>query len=239
MPSRPTIVDFLRCSGCAVVEAASGEAAVDVLQLRDGIDVVFTEIQLGGTLDGWDVGETSRATHPTIPVIYTSGAVFVRDRSVSGSLFLDKPYDPGDRARGLSEAARSNVNQATSGRQRTLTYAICVCPHFSNFLDFLCGGRASEGRAMGRVVSDFIQTLVTEEVRRVVAEAIETGSIVSAAAVAEQIGRTYVNCGLSENEIADQVMIAAAKSGLAVEIGGERMIANPGRTTGKASGVSP
>ena len=37
-----------RSSGCGVVEAASGEAAVEVLQLRDGIDVVFTDIQLGG-----------------------------------------------------------------------------------------------------------------------------------------------------------------------------------------------
>ena len=91
---RLMIVDFLRCSGCGVVEAASGEAAVEVLQLRDGIDVVFTDIQLGGALDGWDVGETSRATHPMIPVIYTSGAVFVRDRTVSGSVFFDKPYDP-------------------------------------------------------------------------------------------------------------------------------------------------
>ena len=75
---RLMIVDFLRSSGCGVVGAASGEAAVEVLQLRDGIDVVFTDIQLAGTLDGWDVGETSRATHPTIPVIYTSGAVLVR-----------------------------------------------------------------------------------------------------------------------------------------------------------------
>ena len=37
--------------------------------------------------------------------------------------------------------------------------------------------------------SDFIQILVTEEIRRIVAEAIETGSIVSAAAVAEQVSR--------------------------------------------------
>src|SRR6187397_2032706 len=47
---RLMIVDFLRSSGCGVVGAASGEAAVEVLQLRDGIDVVFTDIQLGGTL---------------------------------------------------------------------------------------------------------------------------------------------------------------------------------------------
>jgi len=76
---RMTIVEFLRSSGCDVIEAASGEKAVEVLQRRNGIDVVFTDIQLGGMLDGWDVGETSRVTHPMIPVVYTSGAALVGD----------------------------------------------------------------------------------------------------------------------------------------------------------------
>src|SRR4051812_8336468 len=92
--TRMTIVEFLRSSGCDVIEAASGEKAVEVLQRRNGIDVVFTDIQLGGMLDGWDVGETSRVTHPMIPVVYTSGAALVGDRSVAGSRFFNKPYEP-------------------------------------------------------------------------------------------------------------------------------------------------
>ena len=91
---------------------------------------------------------------------------------------------------------------------------------------------------MGQAFSAFIQTLLNEEIRRAVAEAIETGSTISSVAVAEQVNRTYPNCGLTENEIADQVMIAAAKSGVAVEIGGERMRARPRRTTGNASDLS-
>lgn len=91
---RLTIAEFLRGSDCEVVEASTAEAAVAVLQQRDGIDAVFTDIQLGGALSGWDVGEVSRATHPTIPVVYTSGAVVAPDRCVAGSVFLEKPYDP-------------------------------------------------------------------------------------------------------------------------------------------------
>jgi CheY-like chemotaxis protein len=91
---RMTIAEFLRASDCEVIEAASGEAAVEVLQERDGIDVVFTDVRLGGELNGWDVGEVSRATHPAIPVIYTSGAVIVPERPVEGSVFFEKPYEP-------------------------------------------------------------------------------------------------------------------------------------------------
>jgi CheY-like chemotaxis protein len=91
---RETIVTFLLASECEVVEAASGEAAVEVLTKRDGIDVVFTDIRLGGKVNGWDVGEVSRETHPEIPVVYASGAVIAPERPVAGSLFLEKPYDP-------------------------------------------------------------------------------------------------------------------------------------------------
>ena len=41
---------------------------------------------------------------------------------------------------------------------------------------------------MGDAVSDDIQVFVTEEIRRVVAEATESGSTVSSAAVAAQVG---------------------------------------------------
>jgi len=91
---RLSIVDYLETADCDVIAAASGEAAIIVLQKRNGIDVVFTDIRLGGEVNGWDVGEASRATHPNMPVIYTSGAVVVPERPVAGSVFLKKPYDP-------------------------------------------------------------------------------------------------------------------------------------------------
>jgi CheY-like chemotaxis protein len=91
---RITMAEFLRAADCDVIEAATGEAAVEVLQQHDGIDVVFTDVRLGGPLNGWDVGEVSRETHPAIPVIYTSGAVFLPERPVAGSVFFGKPYEP-------------------------------------------------------------------------------------------------------------------------------------------------
>jgi hypothetical protein len=45
------------------------------------------------------------------------------------------------------------------------------------------------------------------------------GGMLSASECAARILATYPNCGLREREIADQVMMAAAHAGIAVEIG--------------------
>ena len=66
------------------------------LDLHESLDAVFTDIRLGGTTDGWDVGEMSRETHPDIPVVYTSCATLLPERPVLGSVFIPKPYAPED-----------------------------------------------------------------------------------------------------------------------------------------------
>lgn len=91
---RVTISMYLHEAGCRVYEAASGEVAVDVLQNADVIDVVFTDLRLGGRLNGWDVGEAARANRVQVAVIYTSGHPIEPQRPVEGSVFLGKPYDP-------------------------------------------------------------------------------------------------------------------------------------------------
>lgn len=91
---RVTISMYLREEGCRVYEASSGERAVDLLQNGDVIDVVFTDLRLGGRLDGWDVAEAARAVRAEVAVIYTSGYAIAPHRPVKGSVFLWKPYDP-------------------------------------------------------------------------------------------------------------------------------------------------
>jgi CheY-like chemotaxis protein len=91
---RYTITEFLNAAGHTTIEADSGEAALSILQRRDGLDVLFTDIRLGGEVNGWDVAEAFRETHADHPVIYASGAVITPARPVAGSLFFPKPYDP-------------------------------------------------------------------------------------------------------------------------------------------------
>ena len=75
---------------------------------------------------------------------------------------------------------------------------------------------------MNRPVTTFIRNLVSEEVRRIVADAVEDDVLLSAPETAAEVLRIYPNCGLAEEAIADEVMMAAAKAGVAVEIGNSR-----------------
>ena len=82
----------LHSAGWEVIEAGSGEQALQVLLERRRVDAIFTDIQLGGTVTGWDVAEAFRATQPDIPVIYASGNPIDPVRQVTPSRFFTKPY---------------------------------------------------------------------------------------------------------------------------------------------------
>lgn len=81
-------------AGFDVVQADSGERAFEILSGGSHIDVVFTDIRLGGALNGWDVAEEARTTRPDVRVIYASGNVVEPKRNVRGSQFFNKPYNP-------------------------------------------------------------------------------------------------------------------------------------------------
>jgi CheY-like chemotaxis protein len=91
---RSLIALELRNAGWNVLQATTAEEAIKCLQGGHRVDVVFTDIQLGGLLSGWDVAEQFRAARPDVPIIYTSGNSVDRSRRVVDSVFLDKPYLP-------------------------------------------------------------------------------------------------------------------------------------------------
>jgi hypothetical protein len=64
-----------------------------------------------------------------------------------------------------------------------------------------------------------IETLVDEEIRRLVADAIRDGECLSVSDAARQILKTYSGCGIDERRLVDGIAIAAAKAGVAVEFG--------------------
>ena len=92
------MVGQLREQGYAVFEAANGEDAIALLAVEHPpwIGTLFTDIQLGGELSGWDVAEAFREADPKIQVIYASGRYQDGERRVSDSTFFTKPYIPGD-----------------------------------------------------------------------------------------------------------------------------------------------
>jgi CheY-like chemotaxis protein len=87
--------DALTDNGFAVHLADSGDAALRYLEGGHAIDVLFTDINLPGSIDGTELANRARELQPELPVIYTSGHVFPRqlEPMAPRSVFVNKPYD--------------------------------------------------------------------------------------------------------------------------------------------------
>ena len=60
------------------------------------VDILFTDLDLRGGMDGGALARRARELRPDLPVIYTSGRRSQIDslQPVDGSMFVPKPYDP-------------------------------------------------------------------------------------------------------------------------------------------------
>jgi two-component system, response regulator PdtaR len=80
-------------AGFEVVQAANADEAIVILKSRPDIRVVFTDIQMPGSMDGPKLARFVRDRWPPIKIIATSGRVVAGDDDLpAGSLFLPKPY---------------------------------------------------------------------------------------------------------------------------------------------------
>ena len=76
-----------------VVEAANADEAIEILEARLDITVVFTDIQMPGSMDGLKLVAAIRGRWPPIKIVATSGIVDVRKVDLpEGGRFLPKPY---------------------------------------------------------------------------------------------------------------------------------------------------
>jgi len=90
---RMDTADIVRAAGYEVMEASSADEAIDILQSDRGVDVVFTDVQMPGSMDGLRLAMAVRDRWPPIKIITASGRVRIRDEDLpSGSRFLAKPY---------------------------------------------------------------------------------------------------------------------------------------------------
>jgi CheY-like chemotaxis protein len=86
-------VEMIEAAGFDVVEAANGDEAIEILEVRLDITVVFTDIQMPGTMDGLKLAAAIRGRWPPIKIVATSGVVDVRGVDLpEGGRFLLKPY---------------------------------------------------------------------------------------------------------------------------------------------------
>jgi CheY-like chemotaxis protein len=92
---RMNAVEMIEAAGFEAVEAASADEAIDILESRRDITVVFTDIQMPGSMDGLKLARAVRGRWPPIKIVATSGHVDVAETDLpDGGRFLPKPYRP-------------------------------------------------------------------------------------------------------------------------------------------------
>jgi CheY-like chemotaxis protein len=89
---RYDIAGCLREAGYAIIESESGEEALALCKSGMSIDMIVTDINLGGSASGWEVAKRFRSEKPDMPVVYISGGQFDPERCVPDSVFVAKPY---------------------------------------------------------------------------------------------------------------------------------------------------
>jgi CheY-like chemotaxis protein len=90
------VSEVLAEQGFAVRVVDNAGDALACLSSDSPVDVLFTDLNLNGTMDGDALAQRARELRPDLPVVYTSGRLSAFDRlqRVAGSLFVPKPYDP-------------------------------------------------------------------------------------------------------------------------------------------------
>lgn len=90
------VATALGARGFDVHAVPDGESALRYLESGSDVDVLFTDINLAGGMDGAALAERARARRPELPIVYCSGRYSPSDigHPVSRSMFVRKPYDP-------------------------------------------------------------------------------------------------------------------------------------------------
>ena len=92
---RGFLYDYLSECGFNPVAVESGDAAVKLLESGQTIDLVFSDVRMPGTLDGFGLARWVMEHRPGLPVLLASGDLGKTNamRELVGAEILPKPYD--------------------------------------------------------------------------------------------------------------------------------------------------
>lgn len=91
---RLNLVDVLEAGGYTVSECGEGQAAVTELDNRAVLHGLVTDVNLGSSVDGWQIARHARAKFPCIAVVYITGDSVAEwpVEGVPNSIVLQKPF---------------------------------------------------------------------------------------------------------------------------------------------------
>jgi CheY-like chemotaxis protein len=88
---RELIVEQLTDAGYEVVEVGDADKAIAVLEARQDIQLIFTDIDMPGSMNGLKLAAAVRDRWPPVHIIITTGKA--RPMTIpANALFIPKPY---------------------------------------------------------------------------------------------------------------------------------------------------
>jgi CheY-like chemotaxis protein len=85
--------DLLEENGFSVLEAADADAALKLLETRPDVKLLFTDVQMPGSLNGMELAREVHARWPHILLVITSGRErLTRAEIPDDGRFVAKPY---------------------------------------------------------------------------------------------------------------------------------------------------
>jgi CheY-like chemotaxis protein len=86
-------MDALEAGGFEVVDAKNADDAIAILEQRNDIVLIFTDIDMPGSMDGLKLAHFVKNRWPPIKIIATSGHAKIKANDLpEGSRFICKPY---------------------------------------------------------------------------------------------------------------------------------------------------
>lgn len=88
------VSDHLRHCGYRVLEARTGEEAQAILRAGELVEILFTDVNLGPGINGFELATWTRATYRDIRIIVTSGMAKMTQAAAGfcDRPLLNKPY---------------------------------------------------------------------------------------------------------------------------------------------------
>ena len=87
-------IDLVEDAGFEAVDARNADEAIDILENRKDIRIVFTDIDMPGSMNGMRLAALVRDRWPPIEIIIVSGHMRIAQVDMPPrSVFYTKPYD--------------------------------------------------------------------------------------------------------------------------------------------------
>jgi CheY-like chemotaxis protein len=108
---RDLVSTSLRDRGFSVLSVPNAEVALQILLEHVKFDLLFTDIVMPGTMDGFELADRAKALQPGLKVLYATGFSHVPRRAgdrLHGKL-IQKPYRPEDLALEVRQALENRA----------------------------------------------------------------------------------------------------------------------------------